>query len=320
MVATTSYQAGVEANLVQLAYAQENAWGVPPATKLKQLRYTGESLRGQKARQRPNEINPNRVASAAGTTEESASGGIDFNLSFGTYDDLLSGLLGGDWSADTGEATLTNGLMFKSFTFEKRLGSNLFLQYPGSFISGATLNIARGQFLSGSFNVLAKSQLKATTSLSTGGTYTPAPSGRVVDPVGGVRDVQLDGAAVQAVCNSITLNLTNEGAAADFGLGSAEAQGMRMGNFLPAGSTEFYFRDFSLYDRYKDELFGNFSWRTLDAGGNSYKWELLAGAMMNPTITAGGPGQPVMARFDLEGNPDANGAALRITRTPAAGP
>lgn len=316
MTATSSYQAGVEANLVQLAYVQETAWGTTPAAKLQNIRFTGESLRGQKSRQRPSEINTNRVASAAVTTDETASGGIDFALSYGTYDDLLAGLLGGEWVAGTGNAVLTNGLVFKSFTFEKRFGSALFLQYPGSFISGGTLNIARGQFLSGSLNVLAKQELKATTSASTGGTYTAATTGRVMDPVGGVRDVQMDGAAIQAVCNSITLNISNDGAAADFGLGSAAAQGMRMGNFLVGGSAEFYFRDFTLYDRFKSEAQGNFSFRTLDAAGNAYKFELPASALMNPTTNAGGPGQPVMARFDLEGNPNAAGVALQITRTP----
>ncbi|MBC9176765.1 phage tail tube protein [Pseudoroseomonas ludipueritiae] len=317
MASTTNYAAGLESNLVQLAYIQETAWGVMPASpKLKAIRFTGESLRGQKTRQRPSEINPSRVASSAVTTDETASGGIDFALSYGTYDDILAGLLGGEWTGDV----LTNGLVFKSFLFEKRFAATTLLQYAGSFINSGTLNVARGQFLSGSFGVLAKEEKKAAVSASTGGTYTAAPTGRVMDPVGGVRDVMLDGAAVPAVCNSITLNITNDGAAADFGLGSASAAGMRMGNFMVSGSVEFYFRDFTLYDRFKAETAGLLSFRTLDAAGNSYKFEMPGSTIMNPTVNAGGPGQPIMARFDLEGGDDGNGVALRITRTPAAAP
>jgi hypothetical protein len=128
----------------------------------------------------------------------------------------------------------------------------------------------------------------------------------------------MDGVAIPSVCNSISLNISNDGAAADFGLGAAAAQGMRMGSFLVGGSVEFYFRDFDLFDRSESKLAGTFSFRTVDAAGNSYKFELPGSGIASPNIVAGGPGQPVMARYDLEGGSDANGVALRITRTPAA--
>ncbi|EHM01422.1 hypothetical protein HMPREF9946_02161 [Acetobacteraceae bacterium AT-5844] len=316
MAATTNYQAGVESNLVRLGYVQETAWGVAPspAGKLKALRFTSESLRGQKTRQRPTEINTTRSASAAITTEETASGNIDFALSYGTYDDLLAGLLKADWSSDA----LVNSDVFKSFLIEKRLSANTLLQYPGSQVTGATLNIQRGQFLSGNFSFLSKEEVPVTVSASTGGTYDAAPTGRVMDPVGGVRDVMWDDAPMGAVCNLITLNITNDGAGADYGLGSSAAQGMRMGTFLVSGAAEFYFRSFEMYQRYKDEIAGKFSVRTLDAAGNAYKFILPVATLMNPTINAGGQNQPVMARYELEGNPDENGVHLRIERTPAA--
>jgi hypothetical protein len=314
MPATTSYQAGVESTLVRLGYVQETAWGIAPAPgKLKALRYTGESLRGQKTRARPGEINQNRASSAGVTTEESASGNIDFGLSYGTYDDLLAGLLKNDWATDA----LVNGSLFQSFLIEKRFGAGVFLQYPGSQVTGGTLTLQRGQFLSGSFTFMSKEEKAVTVSASTADSYTPAPIGRVMDPVGGVRDVMMDDAAIPAVCNAISLNITNEGAAADYGLGAAAAAGMRMGTFLSGGSVEFYFRTLELYERYKSELAGKFSFRTLDGTGNAYKFILPVSNLMNPTVNAGGPNQPVMARYELESNPDANGVHLRIERTPA---
>jgi hypothetical protein len=42
-----------------------------------------------------------------------------------------------------------------------------------------------------------------------------------MDPVAGVQDVLLDGAPLATGCTSITLNISNDGAAADFALGSA---------------------------------------------------------------------------------------------------
>ncbi|MFC0411008.1 phage tail tube protein, partial [Roseomonas elaeocarpi] len=236
MTGTTSYQAGQEATFARLAYVQEAAWGVTPAAKLQQIRFTGESLRGQKTRSRPSEINSTRAVSTAVTTEESAGGDISFGLSYGTFDDLLSGLLSGEWSAASGAASLTNGSVFKSFTLEKSFSPALFMQYPGSQITGGSISVQRGQFLSGSVTVMSKQELQATTSLSTGGTYTAPTTGRVFDPIGGIKEVFVDGAAVAAVCNSVSLNITNDGAGADYGLGSAAAQGMRMGVFGCSGS------------------------------------------------------------------------------------
>jgi hypothetical protein len=313
MTATTNYQAGVETTAVQMAYIQETAWGVALTGAMKRIRFTGESLTGSKSRQRPAEINANREASAAVTTELTAGGGVNFALSYGTYDDILSGLFGGEWATNV----LKPGTVFKSFLLEKRFGPALFLRYPGLFWSGATLTMARGQFLSGSFTAVAKDEADFTASASTGGTYTAPPDTAVMDSVTGVRDIMLDGVALAAVANNISLTISNDGASADYGLGAAAAQGMRMGTFTVSGSMELYFRDFALYQRYKGEIAGPISWKTLDAAGNAYRFTLPKGTLMNPSIVAGGPNQPVMARYALEGNPDATDGTLKLERIPA---
>ncbi|MFC4169606.1 phage tail tube protein [Teichococcus aestuarii] len=314
MVATTNYQAGVETSAAQLAYLQESAWGVPATGQYKQLRYTGESLSGSKSRARSNEIRPDMQASEAITQEESAGGSLNFVLSYGTYDDILSALLGGEWATDV----LKAGTVFKSFTLEKKFGAALFLRYPGSFLTGGTLNMARGQFLGGAFTIASKEELSSTTTASTPATYTPANANRVMDPVTGVRDIQLDGAALDTVVNAITLNIGREGAAADYGLGSSAASGARMGSLLVGGTLETYFRTFALYERFKSETQGALSWRTVDVASNAYRFTLPKASIMNPSIVAGGPNSPVMASFTLEGNPDATDGTLMIERIPAA--
>jgi hypothetical protein len=314
MTATTNYQAGVESTFAQLGYMQEAAYGVPPTGAYKRLRFTSETLTGNKARQRTGEINGTREAAEAVTTEESASGALNFGLSYGAYDDILSAILGGEWATNV----LKPGLVFKSFTVEKRFSPTLFLRYPGLFFTGANLTMARGQFLSMSCNAIAKEEKNFATSLSTGGNYTAATTGRIMDPVGGVRDIQLNGAAIAAVVNSINLSISNDGAAADYGLGSAAAQGMRMGTLTVGGRIEMYFRDFVMYERFKSEARGALSWKTIDADGNAYQWAISQAGIMNPSITAGGVNQPVMASFDLEGNPDEANGTISITRIPVA--
>lgn len=374
---TTGFAAGIESNDVEVSYAKEVVWGTKPAVAFKSVRYTGESFSGSKSRARPAEIRNDYQAAAAVTQQETATAGINFALSAGSYDDLLAGLLGNDFStavaitgtdiagtaggyssatankfstvsvgqwiyvsgfsnalnngykrvaAATGttlttspggaveaagpSATIsgsrvTNGTAFQSFHFQKKLSSSAFLVYPGTFWTGATITAATGQFMSGSFTGISAVENKAVTTQSTGAVIA-APTGRVNDSVAGFQGLELNGSAISAVVDGITLNIAREGAAAQYGLGSAAAQGVLRGVVTVTGTVRIYFRDFTLYDLYKSEALNTITYRTVDSAGAGYQITLPAATLMNPNITAGGPGQSVMAEFQLEGNPSAS--------------
>lgn len=311
MTATTGYQAGTESTFCTLGYHQEDAWGVALANpQMQALRFTGETLAGTKSRQRPNEIIATREASAAVTTEESAGGTVNFGLSVGTFDDLLAAVMGGEWTNDV----VQNASVFKSFLLEKGFGNGQFFQYPGSYPTACEISAQRGQFVSGSFTFACKKEANFQVSASNAA-YTPAPSGRVLSPTGSVRAVLNNGSALSAPLNAITLNLSNDGAAGDYGLGSAAALGMRMGTFMASGKLEAYFKNIDLYSQFKSESLASLEIDMLDDTNHGYKFILLQAAVMNPKINAqNGPNQAVMASFDLEGNPFASGGTFRIER------
>jgi hypothetical protein len=320
---TTGFSAGVETNDVALSYGVEAVWGTKPAVAFKSVRMTSESFSGSKSRSRPAEIRTDYQASAAVTTQEQATAGINLAFSAGTYDDLLAGLLMGAWgAAGTGGAAagverLTNGTLFTSFWFQKRLSDTMYLEYPGTYWSGGSLSASTGQFLTGSLTGMAKDEQTATTSQSTGAILA-APTGRVMDTVAGFNGLFIDGTPIDAVADAITLNITKEGAAAQFGLGSAAAQGMLRGTFTLSGTLRTYFRTFDLYQAYKAETYKEVSFEVDDLDGVKYKLIVPAATLMNPSITAGGPGGAVMAEFAIEGNPDpVTGKTLIIDRTPA---
>lgn len=98
MPSVTGFSAGAETTNVLLSYALETVWGTPPAVPFKDLRITSESLAGQKQRARFNEIQGKRQVSPSVTQQETASGAINFNLSYGTFDDLFGAVLGNDWT------------------------------------------------------------------------------------------------------------------------------------------------------------------------------------------------------------------------------
>ena len=97
---STNFNAGIDSSNVVMRYGEEAIWDAVPAIAFTEVRLTGESFSEQKTRTRPEEIKADGFVSHALTTQVQATGGLNFALSFGTYDDLLEGLLNGDFTAD----------------------------------------------------------------------------------------------------------------------------------------------------------------------------------------------------------------------------
>ncbi len=95
---STAFNAGIDSSDVVVRYGEESIWDADPSIVFTEVRLTGESFSEQKTRTRPEEIKADGFAAHALTTQVQATGGLNFALSFGTYDDLLEGLLNGDFT------------------------------------------------------------------------------------------------------------------------------------------------------------------------------------------------------------------------------
>lgn len=81
-------------SLVQLAYAEESVFGVIPAAgNHKYLRMTGESLDFSISKEASEEINSSRSVSSMIPVTASASGGVETEVSYREYDDLIAAAL-----------------------------------------------------------------------------------------------------------------------------------------------------------------------------------------------------------------------------------
>lgn len=219
-------------------------------------------------------------------------------------------------AAQVRASTIANGTQFKSLYIQNKFASNLWLRYPGCFVSYMTLSGGVGQFLNGRATVLSQSETSSTTDASTGA-VTAAPSGRVHDPVGGFYGVLLNNALIAATVDSFAVNITNTGAAAQYGMGSASSAGVMMGTMEVTGTMRCYFKDFTLYTLFKNETLSSLSFITRDPAGQAYAITIPQAVILNPKIDAGGPGQAVMSSFDIEGNPQAAGGSIIIDRLAA---
>jgi len=307
---STGYSAGVEANNVILSYVKETAYGtMPAATAAKTLRYTSESLSSNKTRTRAPEIDSTRQAADMVTTQFQAGGTINGALSIGTYDDLFSSCFCSAWATDI----LQNGNSFESIYLQKQLATALWLRYPGAFVSGFNISAAQGGFVTCAFNVLAQNEVNQTADAATGTQTAAGLGGKIINTVTMTSNITVGGTGLTKV-QALSLDVSNDGAAQNFAIGSTAAAGMLPGVFTVGGKVSMYFNDFTLYTRYINETEGAVTVTFAD-GNTSYAFVLLNAVIMNPTIVAGGVGQAVMATFDIEGRKDSvSGKTLKITR------
>lgn len=98
-----------DSNRVQLAYVEESTFGeVESGGNLQVLRFTSESLHQETTTQPSNEIRDDRQVTDVKRTKIGASGAVNLELSYGSYDDLLqAALMSGAWSSIVTETETT---------------------------------------------------------------------------------------------------------------------------------------------------------------------------------------------------------------------
>lgn len=108
-----------DANRVQLSYMPESIWGTTPSAALQAIRFVSESLGFNIDNISSNEIDYTRMVADLVQTGAEVGGGIDFEFSYGTFDDLLEGALMSDWVGVAGGATgsITSGTAGSNLEF-----------------------------------------------------------------------------------------------------------------------------------------------------------------------------------------------------------
>ena len=200
-----------------------------------------------------------------------------------------------------------NGVVVDTFEVQKEMASNLFLYYPGSYVTGGTISAELGALATVNFDFICASENKATA--TRGGSATAAPSGTIIDTVEGVQAVGYDGdsfddaSTYNTILQSLSISVTKNNARAQYGVGSAEGRGIGRGTVAIEGSVAVYFRNFELYDQYKDENGAVMSFALVDDAGEGYVFSFPNVTLVNPSIVAGGPDTDLVASFTMEANP-----------------
>ena len=307
--------ANADANRTGLRYVAETTWGTTPATPTMQaLRFTGESLDHNVNTVKSNEIRDDRNISDLIAVSMANAGGFNFELSYGTFDDILESVFFNAWNANV----LKNGITQKSFSIERaHLDINQYFLFPGMVANTFNLDITAEQIVTGSVDFMGKTcalaQASAATSVTDATTTTPF---NATTNVGTLKEggVALSGVYLKSIKLTINNNLRGKPAISHDGMIE-----IGVGECSVSGSIEAYFANEALWDKYKAGTASALEFTLTDLATNSYKFELPNLKYSAAKINSSGKNQDVMASMTFEGLYDSSDkASIVLTRTPHA--
>lgn len=304
---------------------EESAWGTTPATPVFQLvRITGETLTHAKETIRSEEITPSADVADEIGVGASATGALNFELSFGDADTgvILAHALRSSWiTGDVDDDDLEDliaGIEQKSLTIEKKFelgATDDYNRYPGGRVNTLNLTVDQKGLVTGSVEFIGKGEVTATTIVS-GATYASPNTGRVM-AAPNVANIAVGGVSGTLYYSSLTFNLTNN-LAAQNALGFEDAIGIRYGQREVTGNLTAYLDATSraLYEKFKAGTKGSFSFSFADPDGDEYIFTMPSVAFTEGTKQATGNNEDVLIELAFTAFLDGDlGSSVMIQRT-----
>ena len=304
-----------------MAFVAEATFGTTPATPVfTPIRHTGTTLALSKNTLQSEEIRNDRQIADFRHGSYQVGGDINFELSYGSFDELLSAVLCGAWTTDTpvvGTDQLKAGTTRKSYTIERYFSDVLsadkpYHRFTGCEFSRMQLQIAADAMITGSLSVVGAGMATGTAIIA-GATYPAASTTSPLDSFTG--SLNEDGTAI-AVITEIQLTIEN-GHAARYVVGSKQSIRPSIGRSNVSGQITAFFENSTLLDKFINETESDINFTLPDAAGNSYKF-ILPRVKYNggqPDVQGEGPitlSMPFQALLD-----STTGTNILIERTAA---
>ena len=293
-----------------MAYVVESTFGTTPSTPVfTPIRHTGTTIGLSKDSIESEELREDRQIANYRHGNKSVSGDINFELSYGSFDDILEAVLCGTWNTDVLKAGTTR----RSYTIERHhqdIGK--YLRSTGCNFNTMSLSVAPNSMVTGSFGVIGKGFNVASVAV-TGATYNAES---VTAPFDSFSGSITEGGSSIAVVTSLELNIEN-GMEALYVIGSSDTLQPSIGKSMVNGSITAYFEDSTLIDKFINETSSSLSFTLTDAAGNDYLFELPNVKYNSGNPEVGGAGA-VTVSLDFVALYDSGDASqIVITRTAA---
>ena len=223
----------------------------------------------------------------------------------------------GDSVTITQLARVTNGTTERAFTLEKKYldadgaGTDEYAQYVGSVFGGMTLNAAIQASMAGSFSVLSRTEISASSPLDA--TPTAAPTGEPYSTVSDVPFVLESTAAITTATelnSTVTNNLRSEPA-----IGSLGAHRVGRGRFEASGTLKRYMLSEALIDKYLNYTTSGLALVCVNSDGATI-FDYPSVKYTDGQRLAGGPNQSVLTELTWQAFKDATlGFSSQVAKT-----
>lgn len=288
----------------QVAYVKEATWGVIPSSPEWQvIRMTGESFNINRESRTSSEITAERDVMDSVQVSGGAGGGFNFELSYGTYDEILESLLHNEWDDDV----LVNGVKQIPLSFEKKLSTSessaSYLRYSGMVANTMNLSISAGEIVSGSFDFLGKGGTVGAAIVA-GADYTDATTEKVLNATSHIGSFSIGGLASPKLL-SVDLDISNNLMSAPI-VSSMDSGDIGHGQFSVSGSLEVYFDDSALYSAFLAETASSLTITLGTVAGKKYKISLPKIKLSEANVTAGSMNSYVMSSISFQAIYDAD--------------
>ena len=300
-----------------MSYTAETTFGTTPSTPtLKAIRHTGTTLGLSKDSIESEELRQDRQIAHYRHGNKAVSGDINFELSYGSFDDLIEAVMCGSWSTNK----LITGTTARTFTIERyHTDIGKYLRSTGCSFNSMSLSIAPNSMVTGSFSVIGKNMTTAATGI-TGATY---PVATTTDPFDSFTGAITEGGSSIAVVTALELNIEN-GMEAQYVVGDSTTLQPPLAKSTVTGSITAYFENTTLIDKFINETSSAITFTLSDAAGNDYIFNMPNVKYNSGNPEVGGPGAVTVtldfiALFDpiVTGPPQTGiGSQLEIERTP----
>lgn len=304
--------AAADTSKTRVAFIPEAAWGVTPASPTFQnFRRTNGNMRTKKTVVQSEEIQLDRNVREVIQTGQDAEGSYDFEMSYGTLDDLLAGVLQGVWSTDV----LTVGSAHKPFTFEETVdlggGSFSYSRFNGCEVDRLSLNIQSRQPVKGTIALMGQKETLAISILS-GATYTAANTKSIATAVN-FANLSLAGLSPLPRIKGINFQIAN-GLRIRDGLGDLHSDEFGTGQSVITGQIEALFKTNALYQKVLDHGGGQLAFTLGNVTTEKYTFDFPAIRFLDGARVLGGRDGDVMVSIPWQAEGTAAVPSMSITR------
>ena len=301
-----------------LSYKVETTYGTAPAANYQELRHTGTTLGLSKDAIESEELRDDRQVAHFRHGTKAVGGDINFELSYGSFDELIGGVLCADedagntdafgWNNTTGE--IVPGTSNRSFTFERHhTDIDQAMKMTGCQLSSMSLSIAPNSMVTGSFSILGKD-------MTISATETATTAANANEPFDGFTGSITEGGSPIAIVTALELTIDN-GLESTYVIGDDTTLQSPLGKSMVTGSITAYFEDASLINKFINETSSSLSFTLQDLAGNQYVFDLGNVKYNSGNPEVGGPGQVTVSLDFVALYDTVDLTQLKITRSAA---